>query len=86
MSSVVTAFLYADGRPGLNSVAAGAGVVVTVVLDLVLIPRLGVRGAAIASTAAYLTTSAAHLWFFHVASRSHAELPAESMPLVEVTT
>jgi len=86
VSSVVTAFLYADGRPGLNSVAAGAGVVVTVVLDLVLIPRLGVRGAAIASTAAYLTTSAAHLWFFHVASRSHAELPAESMPLVEVTT
>ena len=58
----------------------------SVALDLVLIPRLGVRGAAIASTAAYLTTSAAHLWFFRVATRSHVEVPAEPLPLAEVTT
>ncbi|HLW16060.1 MAG TPA: oligosaccharide flippase family protein [Actinomycetota bacterium] len=86
VSSVVTAFLFADGRPGLNSIAAGAGVVVTISLDLVLIPRLGVKGAAIASTVAYLTTSAAHLWFFRVATRSHGARAPEAPPLAEVTS
>ena len=55
-SGVASGYLYGRGRPGLNSVAMGCGVAVTVVLDLVLIPRFGVMGAAVASTAAYLTS------------------------------
>ena len=86
ISSVITAYLFAAGRPGLNSVAAGAGVVVTVTLDLLLIPRLGVKGAAIASTAAYLTTTAAHIWFFRIAARAHTHpVPVEPPALMEVT-
>ena len=54
MSSVVTAYLYGSGRPGLNSIAMGAGLVTTVALDLLLIPRFGAIGAAVASSAAYL--------------------------------
>lgn len=54
---VLSAFLSGIGRPGLTSIAQGAGLVVTVTLDLTLIPHLGIVGAAIASTFAYLTTT-----------------------------
>ena len=47
------------GRPGTVSVAMGLAAVVTVGLDLILIPRLGIAGAALASVVAY--TAAATL-------------------------
>ena len=40
VAGVITAFLYGIGRPGLNSIAMGAGVVVTVALDLLLSSRV----------------------------------------------
>jgi O-antigen/teichoic acid export membrane protein len=55
-SGVASAYLYGRGSPGLNSIVLGIGLVVTVILDLLLIPRFGALGAAIASTAAYLCT------------------------------
>lgn len=57
IGGVIIAFLYGIGRPGLNSAAMGIGLVVTVVLDLLLIPRFGAVGAAIASGVTYLTTT-----------------------------
>jgi lipopolysaccharide/colanic/teichoic acid biosynthesis glycosyltransferase/O-antigen/teichoic acid export membrane protein len=67
VSGVITAFLYGRGHPGLNSLAAGTGLVVTLVLDVILIPRLGTVGAAIASSAAYLTTTLTLVaWYRHV--------------------
>lgn len=79
-SSVVTAFLYGSGRPGLNSVAMGAGLVVTVVLDLLLIPRFGAFGAAAASCVAYVTSCAVLLSTFWLLNRpndlSGAPVPA----------
>jgi O-antigen/teichoic acid export membrane protein len=66
-AGVITAFMFGRGRPGLNSLAAGLGVAVTIVLDLILIPRLGAVGAAIASSVAYLTTTLALVaWYRHV--------------------
>jgi O-antigen/teichoic acid export membrane protein len=65
-AGVVSAFLYGIGRPGLNSIAMGAGVVLTVVLDLVLVPRWGATGAAVASAAAYLTTTGSLVVVFRV--------------------
>jgi O-antigen/teichoic acid export membrane protein len=56
VAGLVTAYLFGIGRPGLNSLAIGAGVVVTVIGDLVLIPPYGAIGAALASALAYLTT------------------------------
>jgi len=56
VGGVITAFLYGTGRPGLNSLATGAGLVATVALDIILIPTYGAVGAAIASSVAYLTT------------------------------
>ena len=63
-AAVATAYLYGSGRPGLNSIGVAVGVVVTVVGDLVLIPPWGATGAALASSAAYLTTTAVLLRFF----------------------
>jgi O-antigen/teichoic acid export membrane protein len=45
--------LIAQRRPMLPSIATGAALVVTIVLDVTLIPEHGGLGAAIASTAAY---------------------------------
>lgn len=56
VAGLIGAYLYGVRRPGLNSLAIGAGVVVTVIGDLLLIPGLGALGAAIASAFAYLTT------------------------------
>lgn len=61
VAGLVSAYLYGVGRPGANSIALGVSVVVTVGLDLALIPHYHAVGAAIASAAAYLTSSAALL-------------------------
>jgi O-antigen/teichoic acid export membrane protein len=61
VAGLVSAYLYGVGRPGANSIALGVSVVVTIGLDLALIPHYRVVGAAIASATAYLTTSAALL-------------------------
>jgi O-antigen/teichoic acid export membrane protein len=57
-SGIASAYLYGRGTPGLNSLVLGVGLVITVALDLLLIPHFGALGAAIASTTAYLTTDA----------------------------
>ena len=61
VAGLVSAYLYGVGRPGANSIALGVSVVVTVALDLALIPHYHAVGAAVASAAAYLTSSAALL-------------------------
>jgi O-antigen/teichoic acid export membrane protein len=64
VGGVITGFLYGIGRPGLNSCAMGAGLVATVVLDLLLIPRFHATGAAVASAVAYLTATFSLVFFF----------------------
>jgi O-antigen/teichoic acid export membrane protein len=56
-AAVASAYLCGSGRPGANSFGMGLGVVVTVVLDVMLIPGHQAVGAAVASTAAYLVTT-----------------------------
>ncbi len=55
-AGLATAYLYGSGRPGVNSLAMGGGLVATVALDFALIPSLGAVGAAIASAITYLLT------------------------------
>ncbi|MFI9150182.1 lipopolysaccharide biosynthesis protein [Streptomyces sp. NPDC053367] len=57
-AAVSTAYLFGVGRPGMNSWGMAAGVVVTVGLDVLLIPRYEAVGAAAASGVAYLVTTA----------------------------
>lgn len=53
-AGLASGYLYGRGRPGMNSIAMGVGLVVTVALDIVLIPRYEAMGAAVASAIAYL--------------------------------
>jgi O-antigen/teichoic acid export membrane protein len=64
LAAVAVGYLYGRGRPGLASAATGAGVIVTVVLDVLLIPHWGVSGAAVASTLAYLSSTAVAVTLF----------------------
>jgi O-antigen/teichoic acid export membrane protein len=52
-SAVLANDLVGRGRPGIMSIAAFGAFVVTVVLDLLLIPVYGLIGAAVASSIAY---------------------------------
>lgn len=47
--------LVGRGHPWVRSQTAAAAVVVTIVLDIVLIPQMGINGAALASSCAYAT-------------------------------
>jgi O-antigen/teichoic acid export membrane protein len=67
---IISAYFSGVGRPGLNSVAVGAGLPVTVALDLLLIPHFGVMGAAVASTAAYATTTGVLVACFRAVTRA----------------
>lgn len=51
--NVLTNEIAGRGHPGLNSLNAATTLVATIVLDLLLIPRWGINGAAIASTVTY---------------------------------
>jgi O-antigen/teichoic acid export membrane protein len=69
VAAVITAFLYGIGRPGLNSWGMAAGLAVTVVLDVLLIPPFGAIGAATASAVAYATSALAFVAFFRWVNR-----------------
>lgn len=53
VSKVICADLGGRGRPEFSSICAFLALAVTVSLDLLLIPRMGINGAALASTVAY---------------------------------
>jgi O-antigen/teichoic acid export membrane protein len=83
-SGVASAYLYGRGTPGLNSLVLGLGLVVTVVLDLLLIPRFGALGAAAASTAAYLATDALLIvLLLRLSSRARPRHDRTAVPVTE---
>lgn len=66
---VLTNEVAGRGYPQYNSIASGASLVATVALDLLLIPRLGVLGAAVASSVAYTATFSLALVFYRSVAR-----------------
>lgn len=63
-ANVLASYLAGIGKPRLNFFVSLAGLFVTVSLNLLLIPRLNIVGAAISSTASYTTSTALIIWFF----------------------
>jgi len=57
IANILGANLIGRGFPILTSYCTGAGLIVTVVLDILLIPEYGIIGAAIASSCSYAVTS-----------------------------
>jgi O-antigen/teichoic acid export membrane protein len=86
-SGVASAYLYGRGTPGLNSIVLGIGLVITVVLDVLLIPAHGAMGAAIASTAAYLSTDAVLIGLLlRLSAPSSARHSRSAVPITEVSS
>ncbi len=75
--------LTAQGFPTRSSIALGVGFVVTIILDIVLIPDYGGRGAAIASTVAYTAGGLAAAVLF---SRTLATPLSQLIPRVSDVT
>jgi O-antigen/teichoic acid export membrane protein len=75
---VLTNDIAGRGYPHYNSIVAGLTLGVTIALDFVLIPRMGVLGAALASTAAYSMTFVLSVVFYMVVSRRPAEAEVQS--------
>jgi len=55
--AILSRYVVGRGRPGLGTVLAVTGLGVNVVLNLILIPRLGILGAAASSSISYAVTA-----------------------------
>lgn len=58
LANVLASFTAGKGYPQYGTIAAAVSLPVTIGLDLLLIPRFGIAGAALASTLAYVTATA----------------------------
>ena len=75
---VLTNEIAGRGFPHYNSINAGVALVLTVVLDVLLIPRYGIMGAAIASTISYSAIFVTAVIFYRLVSRRPTEQTAPS--------
>lgn len=71
-AAVSSAFLLGAGRPGLNSVGMGVGAILTVTLDLILIPRYAALGGAVTSAIVYLTSTGVLTLLYRRVARTSA--------------
>ena len=67
-AKVISSYLSGIGKPIYTTYIAGGAVIVTVALDLLLIPPYGISGAAIASTITYTGTAIASVWLLKAES------------------
>ncbi len=68
---VIASYIAGIGKPQVNLAIALVGVSFTLALDLLLIPRLGIVGAAIASTISYSVSAVLSLSYFSRQSGMH---------------
>lgn len=61
-SKMMALLIIRTGKVGFNALASGFGLLFTIALNLLLVPRYGLVGAAIASSGAYLAVLLVVLW------------------------
>jgi O-antigen/teichoic acid export membrane protein len=64
VTTVLAGYISGIGMPHLNLHASMTGLIATITLDFLLIPRFGIMGAATASSISYSITTAYMLWLF----------------------
>ncbi|MCR5888486.1 polysaccharide biosynthesis C-terminal domain-containing protein [Hymenobacter sp. J193] len=67
---LVSSYFAALARYRINNTAATLGLAVTLIACALLIPKLGIRGAALASTCSYVASTSFLLWHFQRATGS----------------
>jgi O-antigen/teichoic acid export membrane protein len=70
VTNILASFLGAIGRPGVNLAVATVALVPTIGLNLLLLPRIGILGAALASTVSYSVSAMLTLGIFCWRTRS----------------
>jgi O-antigen/teichoic acid export membrane protein len=83
-AKVLTNEIAGRGFPQYNSINAGLVLIVTIVLDLYLIPRLGIKGAAIASSLSYTSVFFLALYFHRVVRRKSVNVGARDQRRITV--
>lgn len=78
VSGILRLYLLGHDRPGIVSVMAGWALLINVLLNLVFIPTLGIAGAAISSSIAYIANAAL---LFREYSRLSGKKPQETFLL-----
>lgn len=63
--AVLSRYITGRGRPGTGTLILVTGLAVNITANLVLIPELGIRGAALASSLSYIVTAILTLIVFH---------------------
>jgi O-antigen/teichoic acid export membrane protein len=85
-TTVVAGYFAGMGRPNLNMFVSIISLAVTIPLDILLIPRWGIVGAAIASTASYTMSSIISATLFSrltgVSTRDLMILKRDDLPLI----
>ena len=71
VAAVISAWFLGCGRPGVNSLTIAVGVIITVALDIALIPTHHAMGAAVASAASYLTVTGCAVLAFRLLQRGN---------------
>jgi O-antigen/teichoic acid export membrane protein len=61
---ILASYIAGIGKPRINLFVALIGLFFTIILDLLLIPRLNITGAALASTVSYSIIAVLTVWFF----------------------
>ena len=64
IANVLAAYIAGIGKPRLNLYVSGISLIITITLDFVLIPKLNIVGAAIASTVSYSVAAFLLIFFF----------------------
>jgi O-antigen/teichoic acid export membrane protein len=64
VANVLAAFMAGIGKPRLNLLVSGISLIITITLDLILIPKMNIAGAAIASTVSYTVSALLLIVFF----------------------
>jgi stage V sporulation protein B len=64
IANVLAAHIAGIGKPQRNLLVSGISLVITIALDLILIPKLGIVGASIASTVSYSVSALLLIIFF----------------------
>lgn len=64
ISKIISADLSGRGKPEYSTKTSGLTLVITIIGDIILIPALGISGAALASSLAYITSAIVSvIWF-----------------------
>lgn len=64
ISNILANYLAGIGKIENNIVASTAGCIITIVLDLILIPKMGINGASIATSISYIVSTLVTIYYY----------------------